>query len=87
LMTVRQEAFEKRIGTEVEEVGIPVPHIVSDGETENADALEDFSGKSLHATVLKDFVGFTQRILDEPPSEELLNAFEVLLRNAEEDLL
>lgn len=87
LMTVRQEAFEKRIGTEVEEVGIPVPHIVSDGETENTDALEDFSGKSLHATVLKDFVGFTQRILDEPPSEELLNAFEVLLRNAEEDLL
>ena len=86
LMYVRQEAFEKRMGTEVEKVGDIVTLMPPNGETSSLDDTGNLAGKSLHTTVLNDFISFTQRILDEPPSKELLKAFEVLLRNAEEEL-
>jgi len=86
LMYVRQEAFEKRMGTEVEKVGDIVTLMPPNGETSSLDDTGNLAGKSLHTTVLNDFISFTQRILDEPPSQELLKAFEVLLRNAEEEL-
>jgi len=86
LMYVRQEAFEKRMGTEVEKVGDIATLMPPNGETSSLDDTGNLAGKSLHTTVLNDFISFTQRILDEPPSQELLKAFEVLLRNAEEEL-
>ena len=86
LMYVRQEAFEKRMGTEVEKVGDIATLMPPNGETSSLDDTGNLAGKSLHTTVLNDFISFTQRIFDEPPSQELLKAFEVLLRNAEEEL-
>jgi exonuclease SbcD len=86
LMYVRQEAFEKRMGTEVEKVGDIATLMPPNRETSSLDDTGNLAGKSLHTTVLNDFISFTQRILDEPPSQELLKAFEVLLRNAEEEL-
>ncbi|HOH05225.1 MAG TPA: exonuclease SbcCD subunit D C-terminal domain-containing protein, partial [Rectinema sp.] len=86
LMYVRQEAFEKRMGTEVEKVGDIATLMPPNGETSSLDDTGNLAGKSLHTTVLNDFISFTQRILDEPPSQELLKAFEALLRNAEEEL-
>ncbi len=86
LIYMRQEAFEKRMGTEVEKVGDIATLMPPNGETSSLDDTGNLAGKSLHTTVLNDFISFTQRILDEPPSQELLKAFEVLLRNAEEEL-
>lgn len=86
LIYMRQEAFEKRMGTEVEKVGDIATLMPPNGETSSLDDTGNLAGKSLHTTVLNDFISFTQRIFDEPPSQELLKAFEVLLRNAEEEL-
>ena len=86
LMSVRQEVFEKRMGTEVEKVRDLATLIHPNEETSNPDAAGNLAGTSLHTAVLNDFISFTQGILDEPPSEELLKVFDTLLRNAEEEL-
>jgi exonuclease SbcD len=83
LTSVRQEAFEKMAaGTGFD--GLPVDEARLD--TENRQALGLSHEDTRHAAALRDFASFARCILEEPPPEEMMQAFESLLAEAEQEL-
>lgn len=83
LASVRQEAFE-RMAAGTGPNGLPADEALSD--TENRQALGLLQGDARHAAALRDFASFARCILEEPPPEEMVKAFESLLSEAEQEL-
>jgi len=83
LVSVRQEAFE-RMGAGTGPNGSIPEGMLSD--TEGGQAPDLSQARARHATVLRDFASFAWCVLEEPPQEELMKAFESLLAEAEQEL-
>jgi exonuclease SbcD len=83
LTSVRQEAFEK-VAAGAGPDGMSGSESSSDAESRRAPGLSREGTR--HATALRDFVSFAECILEEPPPEEMMKAFESLLAEAEQEL-
>jgi exonuclease SbcD len=83
LVSVRQEAFERMAaGT-----GFNVPSAGEKrlGTEDNRQAFGLSQGEARHIAVLRDFASFAQCVLDEPPQEDMVKAFESILAEAEQE--
>ncbi len=83
LASVRQEAFE-RMAAGTGPKASPADEALSDTKIGRLSGL--LQGDARHAAALRDFASFARCILEEPPPEDMVKAFESLLSEAEQEL-
>jgi len=83
LVSVRQEAFERMaVGAGFDALSVGENRL--DAE-DNRQAFGLSQGEVRHMAVLRDFTSFAQCVLDEPPQEDMVKAFESILAEAEQE--
>lgn len=83
LVSVRQEAFERMAaGTRFDLPSAGEQRLEAE---DNRQAFGLSQGEARHIAVLMDFASFAQCVLDEPPQEDMVKAFESILAEAEQE--
>ncbi len=83
LVSVRQEAFERMAaGTRFDALSAGEQRLEAE---DNRQAFGLSQEEARHIAVLRDFASFAQCVLDEPPQEDMVKAFESILAEAEQE--